>query len=393
MKREDFPILQNDVIYFDNACMTLKPVQVIDKINEYYRDYPACGARSLHKLGKRVDEEIDNARKSIAKFIGGKSEEIVFTKNTTESLNLVANGFKFKAGDIVLSTDKEHNSNLIPWLKLQNIGCIKHKVVPSLEDNTFDLERFKEMVKGVKVVSMVHTSNLDGVSIPLKEIISIAHDAGAKVVVDAAQSIPHKKVDVKKLDADFIAFSGHKMLGPTGTGVLWGKRDELDEMHQFLVGGETVIDSTYDSYTPEKVPNKFEAGLQHYAGIIGLGEAAKYLMKLGMDTVQEQEFKLNNRITEGLKEFEVVKLIGPPDASLRSGIISFTVDGIDAHNVAGILDHSANIMCRSGAHCVHSWFNKHNLAGSIRASLYFYNTLEECDIFIDTMRNIVNLVK
>lgn len=395
--REDFPVLQREVhgkpiIYFDNACMTLRPIQVIDKINEYYREYPACGDRSAHRLGRRVDEEIVKSRESIKKFINAKkTEEIIFTKNTTEGINLVANSIKLEKGDVVLGTDKEHNSNLLPWLKLAAAG-IKHDVVDSNHDNTFSVEKFKEKLsKDVKLVAIVHTSNIDGVTNPMKEIIKISHDNGSLVLVDAAQSVPHHDVDVRKPDADFLAFSGHKTLGPSGTGVLYGKEHLLEKMGAFIVGGGTVIDTTYDKAKFEEIPEKFEAGLQNYAGIIGLGEAARYLMKTGKDNIQKHETELNRIITEGVSE--MVDIIGPKEAGKRSGIVSFNYKNVDPHDIAMMLDEMDNISVRSGAHCVHSWFNKHNLKGSVRASLYLYNTSEECDKFVEALKKVLDTVK
>ena len=397
--REDFPLLSQSlkgkpIVYFDNACMTMKPRQVIDAVVRYYSEYPACGGRSMHKLGKKVTEEVELARKQIAKFINAKSEkEIVFTKNTTEAINLVANSLSFKEGDIVVTSDKEHNSNLLQWQMLKGKG-VKHKWFTTDFFNGFDERYFMEvMSKKVRLVSVGHTSNLDGVTLPAEKIIKIAHDYGALVLLDCAQSVPHKSVDVRKLDADFIAFSGHKMLGPTGTGVLYGKYDLLDELSPFMIGGDTVMDSTYESCTLEKPPEKFEAGLQHYAGIIGFGEAVKYLTRIGMANIEEHEIRLNKKITEELLKVDRIKLIGPEDASLRSGIFSFNIEGVDSHNVAIMLDSSANIMIRSGAHCVHSWFNAHNLKGSARASFYLYNTELEADLFIDEVKKIVKYIK
>ncbi|MFQ6020640.1 MAG: aminotransferase class V-fold PLP-dependent enzyme [Candidatus Aenigmatarchaeota archaeon] len=390
--RRDFPILKKGIIYFDNACVTLKPIQVIEAMNRYYYEFPACGGRSSHKLGKKVTEEIENSRKIIQKFLNSKKEnEIIFTKNTTESINLIANSLNLKKDDMVLTTDKEHNSNLIPWQILSKNG-IKHKIIRSNEDNTFDIENFQNMMnRNIKLVSMVHTSNLDGYTIPAKEVIKIAHDFGALVMLDAAQSVPHKIIDVKKLDVDFLAFSGHKMLGPSGTGILYGKYHLLEELKPFLVGGDTVISTTYESFNLEKPPQKFEAGLQNYAGIIGLGEAVKYLIKIGMKNIENHEHELNSKVTEALNIPEV-SIIGPSDPLLRSGIISFNVKNTDSHEIAMMLDETANIMVRSGEHCVHSWFNAHNIKGSIRVSLYLYNTKKEVEIFIESLNKIINLL-
>ncbi len=382
--REDFPVLQK-VIYFDNACMSLKPKQVIHALTSYYLDFPACGERSEHQLGKIVTEKVDEARRSVAKFINAVPEEIIFTKNTTEAINLVANSLDLKKDDIVLTTDKEHNSNLLPWRKFN------HQFVKSKSDNTFDLEAFEKKVKGVKLVAMSHTSNLDGVSIPAKEIVDIAHKHGVLVLLDGAQSVPHKEIDVRKLDVDFLAFSGHKMCGPTGTGVLYGKLNLLENMKPFIVGGGTVKNSWYDKQEWEDVPHRFEAGLQDYAGIIGLGEACRYLKNVGMKNIEQHELELNKRMTDALAN--EVKLIGPKDPALRSGIFSFNIEGMDMHEIAGILDNSANIAVRAGNHCVHSWFNAHNLKGSVRASVYFYNTLEEVDKFVEEVKKILKFLK
>ncbi len=395
--RQDFPILQKTVnnkpiIYLDNACMTLRPVQVIDKIREYYLEYPACGERSLHKLGRRVDEEIAKAKETLKKLINAKdAKELVLTKNTTEGINLVASSFPLKAGDIVLGTDKEHNSNLLPWQKLAAKGVV-YDYVEADDDGSFSIENFKRKLnKKVRLVAMVMTSNMDGTSTPAKEIIKIAKDNGSLVMLDAAQAVPHKEIDVRKLDADFLAFSGHKMLGPTGTGILYGKERALEMLSPFIVGGGTVIDSTHTTAKFEEPPHKFEAGLQNYAGLIGLGEAANYITRIGRDNVEKHETMLNKIVTEGLAG--MVDVIGPKDAEKRGGIFSFNYRGVDPHEIAMMLDQMENICVRSGAHCVHSWFNAHNLRGSVRASFYLYNTPEECRQFVETLKMVMKIVK
>ncbi|MBR9691580.1 cysteine desulfurase [Candidatus Woesearchaeota archaeon] len=388
--RKDFPVLEKGIIYMDSACVSLKPQQVVKAMNCYYNEFPACAGRSMHKLGEKVTEEVSKARKIIAKFFNAKPNEIVFTKNTTESINLVANSLGLKKGDKVITTDKEHNSNLLPWQNLAKRGII-HEIIKSNEDNTFNMDKFKEKIKGAKLVSMVHTSNLDGVTIPAEEIIKIAHEHGALVLLDAAQSVPHKEINVKKLDVDFLACSGHKMLGPSGTGILYGKYHLLEKLEPFLIGGDTVIDTTYTTAEFEKPPEKFEAGLQNYAGIIGLAEAARYLMKIGRKNISKHETELNKKITNELLKIDGIKIIGPEDPELRSGIISFNYKDADPHEIALLLDSSADIMVRSGAHCVHSWFNAHNLKGSARVSLYIYNTEEECDKLIEEINKIVEL--
>ncbi len=373
--RQDFPVLKKG-IYLDTACMSLKPTQVINKINEYYNEYPSCGGRSIHKLGMKVDKEVTEARRQIKKFIGAKdSKQIIFTKNATEAINLVANSFKFNK---VLTTDREHNSNLLPWQDKN------HEVIKSKEDFTFNLELFQEKVKNFDLISFVHTSNLDGYTLPIKEIIKIAHENNAKVFLDAAQSAPHREIDVKKLDVDFLAFSGHKMLGPTGTGVLYAKEELLNEMKPFIKGGETVYDSTYEAHKIEKLPAKFEAGLQNYAGIIGLGEAVRYLKKIGMEDIKDHEIKLVKAIdTEGIQK---VGYTG------ERGIFNFIIPKLNAHEVASILNSSKNIMIRSGMHCMHSWYNANKTEQSARASFYIYNTLEEVKILNEELEKIKKIV-
>lgn len=394
--RDDFPILSKEIkgkriVYFDNACMSLKPRQVIEAMNEYYYEYPACAGRSHHKLGELVTKKVKEARATIARFINANADEIVFTRNTTEGINLLANSFDFKAGDIVLTTDKEHNSNLVPWQALAKKKGIKHRIARSKEDGSFDLGSYKEKIKGVRLVAMVLASNLDGTSIPAKEVVEIAHEHGALVFLDAAQGVAHQKIDAKALGVDFLAFSGHKMLGPTGTGVFYAKHDLLEELAPFMVGGDTVEYSTYTDYKMLPAPEKFEAGLQDYAGIIGLGEAAKYLEAVGHDKIKEQELALNSYITDGLSKWPKIRIIGPADPASRSGIISFYIDGTDMHRFALMLDEMSNVMVRSGQHCVHSWFNDKKIFNSARVSLCFYNTLEEAKIFVDSMDKIMKI--
>jgi len=292
-------------------------------------------------------------------------------------------------GDVVLISDKEHNSNLIPWQTQARKKGILVKIVPSCADNIFDLEAFEKCLdKKVKLVSLSYTSNLDGVSIPAAEIIKRAHQNGSRVLLDAAQTVPHQKINVRSLDVDFLAFSGHKMLGPSGTGVLYGKYQLLEEMDPFLVGGDTVASSTYETCEFLPPPEKFEAGLQDYAGIMGLGAAAKYLQDIGFEAIQKQELLLNETITAQIKDIPRLKLIGPADPKLRGGIVTFYLEGVDSHRIALMLDQMASIMVRSGQHCVHSWFNAHHIQGSVRASLYFYNTQEEAALFVSSLKKI-----
>lgn len=393
--RQDFPILQENagrktITYMDTACQSLRPRPVIEALEQYYYKMSACSGRSMHQLAAEVTRSVDQARSGLAKFLNAsKKEEIVFLRNTTEGINLVANSLDLHEGDVVLISDKEHNSNLIPWQKAARTKGVCVKIVPSKEDNTFNLAAYEQMLdKKVKLVSLGYTSNLDGVSIPAAEVIKRAHQVGALVMLDAAQTAPHQRINVKALDVDFLAFSGHKMLGPSGTGVLFGKYSLLEQLEPFLVGGDTVATSTYETCEFLPPPEKFEAGLQDYAGILGLAAAVKYLQDVGFEAIQKQEQLLNEAITAEIKDMPKLRLIGPADPKLRGGIVTFYLDGVDSHRVALMLDQMAAIMVRSGQHCVHSWFNAHRIQGSVRASLYFYNTLEEAALFTSNLKKI-----
>jgi len=402
--RKDFPVLEGDnkgkqdkagrpLIYFDNACMSLKPVQVIDAMNSYYNEFPACAGRSVHKLSERVEDARSHARKTMQKFIGAKKPgEIIFTRNTTEGLNLVTSSLGLKKGDIIMTTDREHNSNLLPAQMLEKRSGAEHRVVLSGPDHRFSLDSFQDMLnRDVKLVSFVHTSNLDGYTLPVRDIIKAAHDNGSLVMLDAAQSVPHHEVNVSKLGADFLAFSGHKMLGPSGTGVLYVNEKSYDMLDAFMVGGETVEWSTYEGHKFLKPPEKFEAGLQNYAGEIGLAAAADYLDSVGLSSIERHEKSLTAVLHEGLCSMDGVRIIGVQDPDQRSGITSFTADGMGYHDIAMILDRNRNIAVRSGQHCVHSWFQAHGIEGSVRASLYLYNTTEEIETFIGALKDIIKL--
>lgn len=392
--RKDFPSLRGKEIYLDNACMSLKPQKVIDKLTEYYTLYSACAGRSAHTWSARVEQEVAESRDRIKKFLNAKTaDEIIFTRNATESINIIARGLFFQKGDEIIISDKEHNSNLIPWLRLVKEKEVVLKVVKSNPDNTFSMENLQvNFTKKTKIVSIGHVSNLDGVSTPIKEIIKEAHKNQALVLVDAAQSAPHKKIDVRELDVDFLVFSGHKALGPTGTGVLYGKKEFLNKLAPLNAGGGTVTSSTYDSFSEEKLPERLEAGLQDYAGIIALGTACNYLQHVGFNAIEKQEQKLNKIVTEELAQEPTIQIIGPLDYKKRSGIFSFNIKGMDPLNVARILSAN-NIFVRGGMHCVHSWFNARNMKGSVRASFYLYNTEEEAKKFTQIVKDTIKLVK
>lgn len=397
--REDFSFfdLQPAITYFDNACQTLRPRQVVEAERTYLEEYPACAGRSMHQLAHRVEEAVASSREILRRFIGAKDKkEIVFTRNTTEGINLLAASLDWQPGDLVIIGDKEHNSNLVPWQRLREQGKIQLLIHRSLSDGTFDLKGLETLLKSkqkVRLVSFGMTSNLDGVSIPAREIAKLAHRHQALVHFDAAQAIPHQAVDVRAIDADFLSFSGHKMLGPSGMGVFYGKKKLLDTLQPFLVGGDTVATTTYESANFLSAPEKFEAGLQNYSGIIALGVAAEYLMKYGFAKIAKTELELNQIATEGVMQIEGLHLLGPADPKLRAGILSFYIPGVDYHQIALLLDKTYRIAVRSGQHCVHSWFADRGIPGSVRASFYLYNTPAEAKAFVEALAQVVRTLR
>ena len=430
--RADFPSLKRrrngkPPIYLDNACTTLVPGQVIDALNEYYTEYPSCnGVRSRHWFAEEVSSRIEGdtekgikgSRRMIADFINAESDkEIIFTLNTSHSLNMVALGFKFQRGDGVLLTDKEHNSNLVPWLRLQKSGLIKVDYIMSNQDGLFDLDAFEKKLKngGIRLVSMAFTSNATGYTIPAKEIIRLAHKYNAQVLLDGAQTLPHRHVDVRDLDVDFLAFSIHKMCGPRGVGILYGKKElmghslhEEDDngcaLEPAMLGGGTVGDATHESYSLLDPPERFEVGIQNYPGQIASGVAANYLQQIGMDRIADHETMLNKFMTaELLKCYDGTgwfRIIGQQDAAKRGGILTFEVKRPNAVGMAEELSAKNNIMIRDGVFCAHSYFNEQFGVGwarprshsehrmIYRVSFYFYNTIEECRLFLDTLDEI-----
>jgi cysteine desulfurase/selenocysteine lyase len=347
-------------------------------MDAYYLEYPACGGRSVHRLASRVALAVDEAREAVASFVHlPEPEGVVFTKNCTEAINLVAQGLSLRRGDVVLTSDIEHNSNNVPWIMLQSIG-LRRRVVRTPDNGIHDLERWKEAItKEVRIVSVAHVNNVVGSTLPLREICEMAHDVGAEVLVDGAQSVPHMPVDIVRLGADYLAFSAHKMLGPSGIGLLVASPLKLEKLRPLMTGGGSVVSATNESAEFLPVPEKLEAGLLNYAGIVGTKAAVDYLSRIGMDEVRDHDTLLNREATRLLAD-DRVQILEPRAAEMRSGILSFNVEGLRSHDVAMFLDEMGGIMIRSGAHCAHPYFEGHHIDGCARASFYLYNSMDDC---------------
>ncbi len=394
--RDDFPILERSVngrpaVYLDNACMALRPEPVIRAIEGYYREYSGCHGRAQHAFGTATTAAFEDARRTARDFLGAAdATEILFTRNTTEAINLVARGLSWRPGDVVLSSDLEHNSNLLPWQDLTQRAGVEHRIVPTRADTSFDMAAFRQRLdRGVKLVSILHTSNLTGVSFPIAEITREAHRVGALVLVDAAQGSLGHDIDVLELGVDLLALSGHKAMGPTGTGVLYARKDVQERLQGMLLGGETVTDTTYTGRTLGPAPYRYEAGLQNYAGIIGLGAALSYIDGVGPARIAKRMAELNRIATDQLAKLDRVQILGPADPALRSGLFTFRLRGIAASDVAWLLSTGANIMTRAGKHCVHAWYNARGEEPAVRASFAFYNSPEEVDFFCWTVKDIL----
>ena len=389
MYRDDFPMLNKDIIYFDNGATSLKPKCVIDKIKDYYENYSANAHRGDYDISFKVDVEYENAREEVMNFINAKKkEEIVFTSGTTDSLNMIAFGFFQKylePSDEVLITTSEHASNVLPWFRLSKlIGC-KVNFIPLDEDYHVTLDNVKKSITpNTKVISIAGVTNVIGDVRPIKEITMLAHERDIFVVVDGAQSVPHIKTDVQDLDIDFLAFSGHKMLGPTGVGVLYGKYEFLNDLEPVRVGGGMNESfDTVDSVYYKEIPTRLEAGTPNIAGVIGLGEAIRYIKKVGIDKIHEREIYLRNYLIEKLLPMEHIDII---NLEADSGIVAFNVEGIFSQDVAYYLN-KYNICVRAGNHCAKILKNAIGATNSLRVSLYFYNTETEIDEFVELLKN------
>jgi len=390
--RSEFPIFQREprpgipLVYLDSTATSQKPLPVIEAMDTYYRRSNANIHRGVHTLAEEATAMYEQARVRIAKFINASSaHQIVYTRNTTEAINLVAYSWahaNLGAGDLVILTEMEHHSNLVPWQILQAERGFELDFIPVTEDGLLDLDAYKSLLsRRPKLVSFAHMSNVLGTINPAAEIIRLAHDAGAVTLVDAAQSVPHLKVDVQILDADFLALSAQKMCGPTGIGVLYGKLELLDAMPPFLGGGDMIKEVKLRSYRPNTLPHKFEAGTPAIAEAVGFGAAVEYLSALGMDAIAAHEHEITEYALERLEEIPGVNLLGP-SAEKRGGVAAFTLDGVHPHDVAQILDRDG-IAVRAGHHCAQPLHERFGLPATSRASFYLYNTKEEVDLLVD----------
>ncbi|MFM8877428.1 MAG: cysteine desulfurase [Anaerolineae bacterium] len=389
--RKDFPILDREtangkrVIYLDSTATSQKPVQVIESMNDYYRRSNANIHRGVHTLAEEATTMYEGARERIAKFINASSaREIIYTRNTTESINLVAYSWaraNLKAGDLVVLTEMEHHSNLVPWHMLQAERGIELDFIPVTEEGLLDLEAYKTLLNRTpKLVSFTHMSNVLGTINPAAEIIKLAHTVGAVVLVDGAQSVPHLAVDVQALDADFYAFSAHKMCGPTGIGILYGKSAFLEAMPPFLGGGDMIKEVKLRSFRPNTLPHKFEAGTPAIAEAVGFGAAVDYLTQVGMKDIAAHEHEITEYALDRLEEIPGVKLFGP-SADKKGGVAAFTLEGVHPHDVAQILDQDG-IAVRAGHHCAQPLHEKFGIPATSRASFYLYSTKEEVDMLV-----------
>lgn len=390
----DFPILKKKIngkrmVYLDSAATSQKPKQVIKEIEKYYENYNANVHRGIYKIAAEATEEYEKARKKVANFINAKSEnEIIFVRGTTEGINLVKFAWaeRLMAEDEIICTVMEHHSNLVPWILLKKKG-IDVKFIEINEDGTLKMDEFKKLITPkTKLIAISHVSNVLGTINPVKQIAKIAHENGARILVDAAQSVPHMPVDVQDIDCDFLAFSGHKMLAPTGIGVLYVKEDVYREMDPFMSGGEMIKEVFLTNATWKNPPYKYEAGTPDISGAIALGHAIDYLEKIGMKKIREHEKVLTKYALQKLSKVPGIKIYGPGDEEKRGGVISFNLGDIHAHDLATILDEQG-VAIRSGHHCTMPLHSKLGVSATARASFYIYNDKDDVDKLVEALHN------
>jgi len=400
--RNDFPIFKKkingkDLVYLDNASTTQKPYSVINSITDFYSNYNSNIHRAVYQLAEEATELYEQSRKKIANFINVRPEEIVFTRNTTESINLIAHSWarsNLKKDDIIAITEIEHHSNIVPWQILcQEIGT-RLEYVGIDESGFLDVEYLIELISSrkVKLVSISHMSNVLGTIVPIERIIKTAHQYKIPVIVDGAQSVPHMPVDAKNLDCDFLVFSAHKMLGPTGVGVLYAKKELLEKMKPFMGGGDMIKEVFKFHTNYNEAPYKFEAGTPNIADVVGFGAAVDYLEKIGMENIRKHEIYLTEYALESMQSLKYITIYGPMDSKFRGGVISFNIADIHPHDLATIMnDHG--IAIRSGHHCAQVLMQRLDVPATSRASFYIYNTKEEIDKFVNAIKEAGRIFK
>lgn len=400
--RNDFPIFKKkingkDLVYLDNASTTQKPYSVINSITDFYSNYNSNIHRAVYQLAEEATELYEQSRKKIANFINVRPEEIIFTRNTTESINLIAHSWarsNLKKDDVIAITEIEHHSNIVPWQILcQEIGTRLEYV--GIDENGFlDVEYLIELISSrkVKLISISHMSNVLGTIVPIERIVKTAHQYDIPVIVDGAQSVPHMPVDVKNLDCDFLVFSAHKMLGPTGVGVLYAKKELLEKMKPFMAGGDMIKEVFKFHTNYNEVPYKFEAGTPNIADVVGFGAAVEYLEKIGMENIRKHEIYLTEYALESMQSLKYITIYGPMDSKFRGGVISFNIADIHPHDLATIMnDHG--IAIRSGHHCAQVLMQRLDVPATSRASFYIYNTKEEIDKFVNAIKEAGRIFK
>lgn len=392
--KNDFPIFKNNnMIYLDNASTTHKPKQVINSMVNYYKYYNANVHRAIYKIAEKATFEYENARKIIADFINANTNEIVFTKSTTESINIIANSINrdIKKDDEIIITEMEHHSNIIPWLDLKKNKKVKVNYIPMNENGTLDFEKLNSIITSkTKLISVTHMSNVIGTINPIEKIIKIARKNNIKVLIDAAQSISHISIDVKKIDCDYLVFSGHKIMGPTGVGILFCKEKNLEEIAPLLYGGHMIKQVTLNSYTYNDIPWKFEAGTPNIAQAIGLGEAIKYLQKFDKDVLNLRMKELTKYCIEKLSSIKNLKIYPQENESIGP-VISFDIKNIHSYDLTKLLD-THNICIRSGHHCAQPLLQKYDLKSLNRISMYYYNTKDEIDFLTKRIKEIIKIL-
>ena len=404
--KKDFPIFSrsvrggNPLIYLDSGATSQKPEVVIQAEADFYHSKNAAVHRGAHLLAEEASDAYESARENVARFIGAASSEVIFTKSATESLNFLAtsfgnpdSGIAVKPGDEIVVTEMEHHANLIPWQQLAKRTGAKLTWLSITARGRLDLSNIDRVINSkTKIVAITHQSNVFGTVVPIDLIVKAARNVGALVVLDACQSVPHFAVNVKQLGVDFLAFSGHKVLGPTGIGVLWGKSELLEKLEPAIFGGSMVDSVTMDGATWAQSPRKFEAGVPNMAQAVGLSAAVDYLTKIGMPNLAQHEHKLTEELLAGFKEMKEVTIVGPLDMKDRGGVVSFTVDGVHPHDVGQVLDQYG-IAVRTGHHCAWPLMKKLNLVGTTRASFHLYNSSEEVSILLKAVEKVTQYFK